>query len=39
MATAGQLYVCKIYGSLVKVVEAGSGVLVCGGIHMQQAEG
>lgn len=39
MATeVGQVYVCKVCGNKVKVMEAGGGVLVCCGIPMKQSE-
>lgn len=40
MATAvGQVYVCKICGNKVKVLEAGGGALVCCGVPMKLTEG
>jgi len=39
MATqAGQVYLCKICGNKVKVVEAGGGQLVCCGVPMKLME-
>ena len=35
---AGQVYVCKVCGNKVKVIQAGGGVLVCCGIPMKQVE-
>ncbi|MEW6386737.1 MAG: desulfoferrodoxin FeS4 iron-binding domain-containing protein [Thermodesulfobacteriota bacterium] len=37
-AQVGQVYLCKICGNKVKVVEAGGGVLVCCGVPMKLVE-
>jgi superoxide reductase len=37
-AQVGQVYLCKICGNKVKVVEAGGGVLVCCGVSMKLVE-
>lgn len=40
MATqVGQVYLCKICGNKVKVLEAGAGQLVCCGVEMKLVEG
>jgi superoxide reductase len=37
---AGQIYVCKVCGNKVQVLESGGGVLVCCGVPMKHvAEG
>jgi superoxide reductase len=37
-AQTGQVYLCKVCGNKVKVLEAGGGVLVCCGVPMKLVE-